>query len=144
MESGTSQVGSNSSWNQEPKATSSGLSCDRKSPSFQGQSCWSPQQWESPLHAAMGKEVEKSELKQPYVSHPINVIIHSLITEMVSHCSGRLGKTDRPEPGFCQTGQLSNTRDWVLMNGNSILLDKAGSFQVWNPVHRQNSFLLLH
>lgn len=30
--SGTSQVGSNSCWNQEPKPTSSGLPCDRKSP----------------------------------------------------------------------------------------------------------------
>lgn len=57
-----------------------------------------------PLHAAMGKEV-KSELKQQCVSNSINVIIHYLITEMVSHCSGRLGETDRPEPGFCLTEQ---------------------------------------
>lgn len=54
--SGTSQVGSNSSWNQEPKSTSSGLSGDRKSPSFQSQSCWSlPGSTNRPLHTAMGK-----------------------------------------------------------------------------------------
>lgn len=83
-----------------------------------------------------------SELKQQCVSNPMNVIIHCLITEMVSHCSGGLGETDRAEPGFCQA--LINTRDGVLMDGSSILSDKAGSFQVWNPVLRQNSFLLLH
>lgn len=66
------------------------------------------------------------------------------MTEIVSLCSRRSGKNNRPESGFCQTQQLSNTRDWVLMNGNTILLDKVGSFQVWNPVHRQNSFLLTH
>lgn len=80
-------MGSNSSWNQElwallSKARAAGAQ----------------------LHAAMGKEV-KSELKQQCVSNSINVIIHYLITEMVSHCSGRLGETDRPEPGFCLTEQ---------------------------------------
>lgn len=53
--SGTSQVGSNSCWNQEPKPTNSGLPSDRKSPPFQGQSCWSPRQHNCLLYAAMGK-----------------------------------------------------------------------------------------
>lgn len=109
----------------------------RKSHPFQGQSCWSPWQHNHLLHAAMGKEV-KSELQQQYVSNPINVLFHYLITEMVSHCSCRLGKTDRPESGFCQTP--NNTRDWVLMNGSSILLDKAGSFQDW--IQYTGKFLL--
>lgn len=100
-------------WNQEPKPTSSG------SP-VRGKALLS-KVTTPPLHTAMRKEVEKSELKQPDVSNSINVTVHSLITEMVSHCSGTLGKTNRPELGFCQTGQLSNTRDWVMMNGNYLI-----------------------
>lgn len=113
LESSTSQVGSYSFWNQEPKSTSSG------SP-VRGKALLS-KVTTPPLHRAMRKEVEKSELKQPDVSNSINVTVHSLITEMVSHCSGRLGKTNRPELGFGQTGQLSNTRDWVMMNGNYLI-----------------------
>lgn len=59
-----------------------------------------------------GNRWRNQELKQQSVYNPINVIIHYLITEIVSHCSGRSEKTNSLVPARLCSWAMPETGFW--------------------------------